>query len=46
MQGVFGHTSIFGEMPDWNPAEHKGKKVSVSFVMPINFHLDKKNTKK
>jgi protein TonB len=27
-------------MPRWTPGEQRGKPVSVSFVVPINFYLD------
>lgn len=31
---------VVSTIPDWKPAEHKGKKVSVSFIVPIIFNLD------
>jgi len=41
------HTSLDNEalrvirsMPNWEPGEHKGQKVSVSYVIPVSFKLN------
>lgn len=45
-----GHTILDEEairvvksLPDWKPGKHQGKKVSVNFVLPINFQLSSGN---
>lgn len=30
---------VIGEMPDWTPGSQRGKKVKVSYTLPINFAL-------
>ncbi len=33
-------TSVFEEMPDWNPGRQRGKPVSVNVVVPVRFNPD------
>ncbi len=34
---------VINSLPDWKPGKHEGKKVSVHFVIPINFQLSSGN---